>query len=62
VFDVAEQTAVFGDLRGEVLVFDARHIERLTWVDAPFTAPPIAVPAFYAHTARRAHVARNRIR
>jgi hypothetical protein len=62
VFDVTEQPAVFGDLCGEILVFDSGDIERFARLDAPFTAPPIAVPAFYAHTAQRAHLARNRVR
>jgi hypothetical protein len=61
LFDVAEEPAVLGHLGGEILVLDAGHIKRVARVDSPFTAPPIGVPAFYAHAAHRAHNARSRI-
>jgi hypothetical protein len=59
--DIAEKPAVFGDLGGEVLVFDASHIKRFARLDSPFASPPISVPALYTHAAQRAHDVRARI-
>src|SRR5262249_43680885 len=61
VLDIAQQAAVFGDLSGEVFVFDAHDVGRLAWRHSTFGAPAFAAPSLYAHATRRAHDARLRI-